>query len=93
MSDDMTPAQIEADGELVVDVEYKGKTYQFPASLDDADGDVVDAIDDRKISHALRGLLNSDGWEAFKATKPKVRDYEGLFSAYAERIGLESAGE
>ena len=93
MSDDMTPAQIEADGELVVDVEYNGHTYKFPASLDEADGDVVDAIDNRKISHALQGLLGGTGWDAFKATKPKVRDYEGLFSAYAERIGLESAGE
>lgn len=92
MSDE-TPAQIEADGELTVDVDYKGHAYKFPASLDDADGDVVDAIDNRKISHALQGLLGEAGWDEFKATKPKVRDYEGLFSAYAERIGLESAGE
>lgn len=92
-NNDKTPAQIEATGAATVDIEYAGKTYKFPASMDDADGDVLDAIDDQKFSHALKGLLGDDGWTAFKAAKPKVRDYEGLFSAYAKKIGLVSAGE
>ena len=86
-------AQIEAEHVETVDVEYKGTTYIFPAGLEDADGDVIDAIDDSKISHALRGLLEGGEWERFKATKPRVRDYNDLFGAYALVIGLETSGE
>lgn len=86
-------AQLEAEGVESVEVEYAGKTYTFPASLEDADGDVLDAIDNEKLSHALRGLLDDQQWNAFKATRPKVRDYNALFDAYAKVIGLGSAGE
>ena len=85
--------QLEGTQADTVQVSYAGHTYVFPASLDDADGDVLEAVDDQKLSHALRGLMTADGWRAFKATKPKVRDYGGLFGAYAEAIGLESVGE
>ena len=91
MSDDMTPAQIDAEKVETIVVSYNGADLTFPASMEDADGDVIDAIDDQKVSHALRGLLGDDEWARFKATKPKVRDYEGLFTAYAAAIGLESA--
>jgi hypothetical protein len=86
-------AHDEAIGATAVTVDYAGATYTFPASLDDADGDVLDAVDDMKLSHALRGLLSDDDWRRFKATKPKVKDYSALFDAYAKRIGLTSAGE
>lgn len=88
----MEPTQIEATNAESVDVDYEGNTYTFPASLDEADGDVIDAIDEQKMSRALRGLLG-DQWSTFKATKPKVKDYGGLFDAYAKRIGLSSSGE
>lgn len=91
MSD--TPQQVEAEGAESVVVEYAGASYSFPASLDDADGDVLEAVDDQKLSHALRSLMSAADWRRFKATKPKVRDYGGLFAAYAELIGLDSVGE
>lgn len=87
------PVEVEASGFDTVKVDYLGRIYSFPASLDDADGDVADAVDDQKLSHALRGLLSVDDWAAFKATKPKVRDYAALFDAYAVTIGLGSVGE
>jgi hypothetical protein len=92
MSTARTPAQIEAEAAGTVTVEYAGESYTFPASIDDADGDVMDAIDNQKLSHALTGLMGAVDWKRFKATKPKVRDYAGLFDAYAKRIGLESTG-
>lgn len=89
---DTPPVEIEAT-QATVEVKYEGQVYLFPSSLDDADGGVIDAIDDMKLSHALRELLSSADWAAFKATKPKVRDYAGLFDAYARAIGLGSVGE
>jgi hypothetical protein len=86
------PARLEAEASPVT-IEYQGQTYAMPPSLDDADGDVVDAIDDQKISYALRALLGDSQWKRFKKTKPKARDYDGLFDVYAKRIGLESTGE
>lgn len=85
--------QAEAEGTETVTVDYQGRKYELPASLDDADGDVLDAIDNQKLSHALRGLLDDAQWASFKTTKPKVRDYAGLFEAYAKVIGLGTAGE
>lgn len=90
MSD--TPIEVEATGVETVIIEFAGKSYTFPANIEDADGDVVDAVDDQKISHALRGLLSTTEWAAFKATKPKVRDYAALFEQYAKAIGLVSSG-
>lgn len=88
MTDTPTGAELEASGATTVDVAFQGQTYTFPASLDDADGDVLEAIDDRKLSHALRGLMAPADWERFKKTKPKVSGYGELFAAYAEKIGL-----
>lgn len=89
----MEPVEAEATGTDTVEVAYKGVTYAFPASMDDADGDVLEAIDNQKLSHAIRGLLTDDQYKRFKATKPKISDYGALFEAYAKVIGLESVGE
>lgn len=86
-------AQAEAESLDNVIVHYGENDYIFPGSLDEADGDVLDAIDDQKASYAIRGLLGPEQWRRFKATKPKVRDYNDLFAAYAKRIGLPIAGE
>lgn len=88
-----SPAQVEAEAQDSLVVDHDGETYTFPASLDDADGDVLDAIDDQKLSRALRGLMSPADWTRFKATKPKVRDYARMFEAYATAIGLGNAGE
>jgi hypothetical protein len=87
------PAELEVGAAETTEVKYGGAVYVFPASLDDADGDVLDAIDNKAISHALRGLLGPAGWAAFKTTKPRVKHYGELFEMYAQAIGLGSAGE
>lgn len=90
---DPTPAELETSDAETVEVAYGSGSYTFPASLEDCDGDVLDAIDDMKLSHALKGLLSDDDWSRFKKSKPKVKDYGALFDAFAETIGLGSAGE
>jgi hypothetical protein len=84
-------AQLEAEKAETVVVEYGGQTYTMPASLDESPGDVIDAIDDQKMGHALRSLMGTVEWGKFKTTAPLVRDYNGLFAAYAAAIGFESA--
>ena len=87
-----TAAQREAEAVETVEVEFDGESYTFPAGLEDADGDVVDALDSMKISHALQGLLSREDWAKFKATKPRVKQYGDLFNVYAEEIGLTDTG-
>ena len=82
-----------ADADMVVTIEYGGESYRLPASLDDADGDVLEAIEDQKLSRALQALMGPQDWKRFKKTRPKIRDYGGLFDAYAKRIGLDSTGD
>ncbi len=89
----MEPAELEATGVEEVKVEWRGAFYTFPASLDDCDGDVLDAIDAQKMSFALKALLGEDQWETFKTSKPKVRDYGALFTEYAKAIGLPTVPE
>jgi hypothetical protein len=92
-TDQTVGAEAETRPAHTVTVEYNDADYAMPSSLDDVDGDVVDAIDDEKLSHALKSLLGPEQWKAFKATKPTVRDYGALFAAYAKVIGLETTGE
>jgi hypothetical protein len=86
-------AQVEAEAVGTIEVQYDDITLTFPADMDEIDGDVLDALDDQKLSHVLRALLVNGEWERFKATRPKAKDYPRLFNLYAVQIGLNSAGE
>lgn len=92
MSDPTAP-EVEATGADTIDVAYKGITYTFPADIASYDGDLLDAIDDEKFSHALRSLLDAEQWAKFKATKPTVGDYGALLDAWADAAGHRSSGE
>jgi hypothetical protein len=93
MTNTPTPQQLEGSDVETFTIDYNGLTLTFPVDLDEVDGDVMDAVDDGKMSHALRGLLGDSQWAAFKATKPKVKDYNALFDLFAQAAGLGSAGE
>lgn len=92
-ADTSAPVKAEVLGDDEVLVAFGDSKYSFPASLEDADGDVLEAIDDQKLSYVIKGLLSDEDLRRFKATKPKVRDYAALFDAYAQAIGLPGAGE
>lgn len=92
MTDTTDTVQAEATGAETVNIEYGGNTYTVPAAIDDYDGDVVDAMDDQKLSHAIRGILGDDQWERFKASKPKVSAYGEFIEAWTKAIGLDSLG-
>lgn len=97
------PAQVEAEGDEDVVVEYAGHEYTFPASLDLADMGVVEAVDDQKMSYAIRGLLSEEDYEFFQRqgrllpsgerVKPRVREARELFDEWAKRIGLEKTAK
>lgn len=93
------PAQAEAEGVDNVTIDHQGHVYTFPGSLESAPFDVVEAVDDQKLSYALRGLLSEDDFKYFQkhgsptGGKPTVGDAARLFDVYAERIGLGSQGE
>lgn len=86
-------AQTEAEGADTMQVVYKDVTYTFGADPDDLDGAIIEALDDQKLSHALKAMLSDDDWLKFKATKPRVRDYAGLIDAWATAAGHGTAGE
>lgn len=95
-------AQVEVDGDETVTIEYttrhKSKepgpsaTYTFPSALDNCSARVIRAIDDGKMSYALEHLLGKEQYDRFDATDPVVYDYNDLFGAYAEKIGLQTTG-
>lgn len=85
-------AQREAEAEAAesVEVEYQGHTYVLPPSLDDADGEVLGAMEAGHGYNCVKLLLDAKQFAAFRKTKPKVRDYDGLFRAYLEAIGMDT---
>lgn len=92
VSDQPTPAELEATGAETVSVEFEGQTYVMPAVPDELDGDTFDAIEAYNLSAALKGLLGPDQWSAFKATKPKVKHYKGLLNTWGEAVGVNAQG-
>lgn len=92
---DPTPAELEATsgpGDTVT-VEHNGETYLFPGSATAVSGDVIDALDDGKVSHALRALMSNDEWARFKRTRPLAPEYGELLNAFLEAVGMGSLGE
>jgi len=85
-------AETEAKEVTEVVLDFKGVKLILPPDLGKADGDVLDAIEDQKLSKALRGLLGEDQWAKFKAEKPTITEYGEVFEQYAKEIGLETAG-
>lgn len=88
-----TPAEIEATEPDSLDIAYKGQTYAFPAAIENAPGEVLEAMEDEKIATALKILMSEGDWARFKRTKPTVKDYAELFDAYLTVIGSGSTGE
>ncbi len=87
------PVRAEADGVEIADVEWGGRVWKVPADADDWPFEVTEAVDDAKMSHVIRGLLDDTQYAEFKKRRPTNRDAGALFAAIAKTLGLESPGE
>lgn len=86
------PAEVDGVEGATVTVDVAGNTYTMPADLDDLAGDIIEAIDERKVSIAVRHLLGPEQWAMFKAGKPKARDYNAALEGWAAAVGMGSSG-
>jgi hypothetical protein len=77
----------------VVVVQHEGQTYSVPASRDDWPMTAVEALDDGKVTYALRAVLGEKQWKRFKKTQPTVKVMGGLFDGIAKACGFEDTGE
>lgn len=66
-------------------VEFNGHTYTVPPS-DDWDIDVLEAIDDQRMTHALKALLGDDQYGEFRKHNKKVREMGEFMQRATEAV-------
>lgn len=81
----MTAKKSDALGTFHV-VEFNGETYAVPPA-DDWDLEVLEAIDESRMTVALRSLLGDEQYVKFRATNKKVRDLGAFFTAAGKKVG------
>ncbi|MEU9560351.1 hypothetical protein [Streptomyces fumanus] len=67
-------------------VEFNGAIYQVPPA-EDWDLDVLEAIDDQRMTHALKALLGEDQYKTFRASNRKVADLGQFFEVAGKAVG------
>lgn len=67
-------------------VEFNGETYAVPPA-DDWDLEVLEAIDESRMTVALRALLGDEQYVKFRATNKKVKDLGAFFTAAGKKVG------
>ncbi|MFF1812388.1 hypothetical protein ACFVXW_25305 [Streptomyces sp. NPDC058251] len=67
-------------------VEFNGDTFLVPPA-DDWDIDVLEAIDDQRMTHALKALLGDDQYATFRKTNRKVADLGKFFEVAGKAVG------
>jgi hypothetical protein len=60
-------------------VEFNGETYMVPPA-DQWDLDVLEAIDDQRMTHALKALIGDDQYALFRKGNRKVSDLGEFFT-------------
>jgi hypothetical protein len=81
----MTTKKNDAIGKFHV-VEFNGETYAVPPA-DDWDLDVLEAIDESRMTTALRALLGDEQYVKFRTTNKKVRDLGEFFTTAGKKVG------
>jgi hypothetical protein len=69
-----------------VSVEFNGDTYLVPPA-DEWDIDVLEAVDDQRMTHALKALLGDEQYKTFRVTNRKVADLGQFFKVAGEAVG------
>ncbi|MFE3409450.1 hypothetical protein ACFXMT_14270 [Streptomyces mirabilis] len=67
-------------------VDFNGDTYLVPPA-DDWDLDVLEAIDDQRLTHALKALLGAEQYTKFRVTNRKVADLGKFFEVAGKSVG------
>jgi hypothetical protein len=68
---ELVAAEAEARGE-VTEVEHNGKVYTVPSPMDYP----VDVVFAENDFEAVRIVLGEEQWQAYRASKPTIRDFQ-----------------
>lgn len=85
----MTDAQKAAATGEPVKVRYKNHTYTF--SPDALTIDVLEAIDDQKLTHVIRGLIGTEQWATYKSRHRSTDEFNEFLIAVMEAAGNRNA--
>jgi hypothetical protein len=75
-------AEAEAKGD-VIEVEHNGRSYVLPAPLDYP----VDVVFAENDFEAVRIVLGEEQWQAYRSSKPTIRDFQLLNEKINEATG------
>lgn len=96
---DKTPAQVEADEDETITVEWDGIPVTVPASAEALDLDALEALENGKGITFMRHLVGTKRfdevrrqWEKENGRKPAARDVAPFMEAAAEALGFASSG-
>lgn len=79
------PKKNDATGETFK-VPYNGQAYDVPAA-DDWDLEILEALDESRMTAALRALLGEEQYKKFRVNNHKVRDLGAFFEAAGKKVG------
>lgn len=85
-------AKNEAEAASTTSIEYGGNSYTVPASFEEADGGLLEALRTGG-DVVVQALLGQEQFETFRKSKPKVKDYRAFQKLWMEAIGMENSGE
>lgn len=70
-----------------ITVTWKGKTYKVKPSTQ-WDIEVLEAMEDGKMTKILQGVLEGDGYARLRATRPLVSELGDLFDKIQKALGV-----
>lgn len=79
------PAKNDATGDSHK-ITFRSQTFDVPPA-EDWDLDVLEAIDESRMTSALRALLGEAQYEKFRAKNKKVRDLREFFEVAGKAVG------
>lgn len=99
-ADPKPAAQVEAEGDTTITLEWEGLSFELPATADDWDADALEALEQGRAIGGLRKVLGTKRFDElaaqFKAKhgrKWKVRDINSFAAVVAEHYGFDSVGD
>lgn len=70
-----------------ITVTWKGKTYRIIPSAE-WDIETIEAMEDGKMTHMLRGMLADGGYARLRETKPLLADLTDFFEKAQKALGI-----